>query len=225
MAKIKVMVIDDDFYVREALEMLLRKGPITTVSLSAPSPDEAITLLKKYSKTTLPEVILLDVKFENIDQLGTDYIESLKKEFPSVKVLIASMTKDEKLIIQAISMGADGYVWKNESGDGIISAIERIMEGRFVITKSIAEKLIGKAVELKDYAVEILPEKKEYQKLTEDLRKTMYLYCFCGMSAKEIAEELCLSVHTINSRIKTAYQILRATNRSEAFNRLIDRWE
>ncbi len=177
------------------------------------------------NKNNLPFIILLDVKFENINVQGIDYIEKIKKSYPDIKILMSSMSTDEDLIIKAITKGADAYVWKNESTEGIVSAIEKVMEERFVITKMIAEKLIGKTVELNDYTIEIMPEEKEYQKLTDSLRKTMYLYCFCGMSAKEIAEELCISIHTVNSRIKNAYQILETNNKADAFNKLVKRFK
>lgn len=225
MSKINVMVIDDDYYVREALEMLLRRNPKTTISSINSTPAEAIEVLKKAKKADLPDVILLDVRFENTDERGIDSIEGIREVMPDAKVLVSSMSNDEDLILEAISKGADGYVWKNESGDGLVSAIDMINQGRFVITKSIAEKIIGKAVELRDYSVEIMPEEKDFHQLTEELRKTVYLYCFCGMSAKEISDELCLSLHTVNSRIKTAYQVLQVKNRTEAFERLAERWE
>jgi DNA-binding NarL/FixJ family response regulator len=118
---------------------------------------------------------------------------------------------------------ADGYVWKNESTGGIADAICRVSEGRFVLTRSIADELLGTLTDLGDYATEVLPSEPEFRELTESIRKTLYLYCFCGMSAKEIADELIVSVNTVNSRIKTAYQVLGAGTRQEAYKRLAER--
>ncbi len=69
----------------------------------------------------------------------------------------------------------------------------------------------------------MLPAEPEFRELTEAIRKTLYLYCFCGMSAKEIADELVVSVNTVNSRIKNAYQVLGAGTRQEAYKRLVNR--
>lgn len=225
MSKIRVMIIDDDYYVREGLKIFLRRSPKTALCQATSKPAEALNLLKTTKKDKLPDLILMDVMFENTNQNGIDFIEGIRAIMPEVKILMSSMSKNEELILKAINNGADGYVWKNESGDGVISAIEKTHQGRFVVTKSIAERIIGKAIELRDYSVEILSDRKKYRDLSEELRKTMYLYCFCGMSSKEIADELNLSAHTINSRIKTAYQILQATNKTEAFEKLAERWE
>jgi len=92
-----------------------------------------------------------------------------------------------------------------------------------VVTRSIAERLLGKAVELGSYVTEILPDKPEDRELTESVRKTVDPYCFCGMSVKEIADALQISVNTVNSRLKVAYQAMEAGSRQEAFQRLVER--
>ncbi|RJQ32690.1 MAG: DNA-binding response regulator [Actinobacteria bacterium] len=225
MSKIKVMLIDDDYYVRQALEMLIRRDPKTTITGSVEQPEEVVDKLASFKTNQYPDLILLDLKFENSPLSGIDVILKIREVNQEVKILVTSMVQNEAEIIEAISRGADGFVWKNESGEGIVSAIAKVHEGRFVITKSVAEKIMGKTKELSEYSIDILPEAKNYQNLTEGLRKTMYLYCFCGMSAKEIAQELNLSAHTVNSRIKAAYIVLQATNRTEAFQQLVERFK
>ena len=58
--------------------------------------------------------------------------------------------------------------------------------------------------------------------LTENVRKTLYLFCVAGLSAKEIADELQVSVNTVHARIKAAYAAIGATSRSDAFRRLVE---
>jgi len=219
-SKINVIVVDDDIYVRQALEVLLRRHPKTNPYSFFSTTEEAIDSLGEKKKA--PDVMVLDIHFQGESENGISAIKKIRKVSPKLKILVSSMNKEQKSIVEAIKSGADGFVWKNESGDGIISAIIKLVEGRFVVTKTVAEKILGQAVKLDKY-VEILKDRKEYKHLTESLKKTMYLYCYCGMSAKEIADELCLSVHTINSRIKTVYQLLDAKSRAEAFQKLVDR--
>ena len=139
------------------------------------------------------------------------------------KILVTSVLRSEDVVRSAIAAGADGYVWKNESGNGIASAVQGVAEGRFVMTPSIAEIVLGQADDLKAYATEVLAEEPEYVELTSSLKKTLYLFCLCGLSVREIAAELQLSPNTVSSRIKTAYQTLGARSRQEAFARLVDR--
>lgn len=221
MQQIKVMIVDDDIFVRQALEALLRKHPMTTPDKIFSDISSAIDDLS--IREDYPDVILLDIQFAGSEKTGIDAIKNFKIfNEEKTKILVCSMKNDSEYIISAIKAGADGFIWKNESGDGIISAIIKIIEGRFVVTKSIAEQIMGQAITLDKY-VEVVQERKNYKKLTEELRKTMYLYCYCAMSAKEIADELKLSVHTVNSRIKIAYNLLDATSKAEAFSKLVER--
>ena len=219
MAKLSVMVVDDDIYVRQALEVLIRRHPKTKSDAMFSNIDEAV---KALSNGNGPDVIIMDINFQGAKKNGIDAIKEIKKLKGSWKILVSSMNNDQDTVLKAINAGADGFVWKNESAEGIVSAVIKLAEGRFVVTKSIAEKIMGTAVSFEKY-VDILKEGKDYKRLTSELKKTLYLYCSCGMSAKEIAEELCLSVHTVNSRIKLCYQLLNATSRAEAFSKLVER--
>jgi DNA-binding NarL/FixJ family response regulator len=216
--KIKVMVADDDIYVRQAMEFLMRRHPKIAPMLFASSIYEIWKMLKKAK--TPPDVIVLDINFQGTRVTGIDAIEEIKELSPKSKILICSMNIDKGNVMAAIKAGADGFIWKNESGESIIKAVIRLVEGRFVVTQSVAKEMLGQAVELREY-VEVL-DRNEHKELTESLRKTLYLYCYCGMSAKEISEELSISAHTVNSRIKAAYSLLHATNRSEAFSKLLE---
>lgn len=220
MAKIGVTIIDDDIYVRQALETLMTRHPQTNPHSFFASVDDAIKTLAGSKQK--PDVIVLDNHFEGSNKSGIQSIKDIRKLGTGFKILVCSMNKDQNTVLSAIREGADGFVWKNESGDGIIDAIIKLSQGRFVVTRSVAEKILGQAVKLDKY-VEILKERKQYKQLTESLKKTMYLYCICGMSAKEIADEMCLSVHTVNSRIKTSYQLLDAKSRAEVFQKLVER--
>lgn len=222
MERLNVMVIDDDLYVRQALEALLSRHPQTTPYAVVSDIDKGKSVLE--TEKALPDVIILDNNFEGQEKTGTERISEIREVAGDTKIVVCSMHQDKETVLRAIKAGADGFIWKNESGDGIISAVIKLCEGRFVVTKSIAEMIMGQAVSLDKY-VEILQDQKNYKQLTEELRKTMYLYCYCGMSAKEIAEELNLSFHTVNSRIKTAYQLLHVTSKAEAFSKLVEREE
>jgi DNA-binding NarL/FixJ family response regulator len=167
--------------------------------------------------------VLLDVRLGDEATGGIDAISKIKAICPACRILMTSVSTDPATVSAAVMAGADGYVWKNESTGGIADAICRVSEGRFVLTRSIADELLGTLTDLGDYATEVLPSEPEFRELTESIRKTLYLYCFCGMSAKEIADELIVSVNTVNSRIKTAYQVLGAGTRQEAYKRLAER--
>ncbi len=221
--RVNVLVVDDDYYAREAMRMLLSKDARTRVWGAASSTDEAVGLLREDRSEPPPDVVLLDIRLAEGDRAGIDAVSVVKELAPQARVLMTSVFHDEDTILAAIRAGADGYVWKNESTDGIAGAIAHVAEGRFVVTPSVALKIQETMAGLYSYATEVMTDRGRYEALTESIRKTMDLYCTWGLSAKEIADELGLSVNTVNSRIKAAYHVLGASNRREAFQRLVVR--
>jgi len=219
---VRVLIVDDDYYAREALRALVARDERTRVLDAVGSAIDARGALESSSARhePLPEVILLDVRLGEDATGGIDAIGALKVACPTCRILMTSVSMEPETVSAAVKAGADGYVWKNESTGGIADAICRVAEGRFVLTRSIADELLGTLTDVGDYVTEVLPAEPVYRELTEAIRKTLYLYCFCGMSAKEIADELMVSVNTVNSRIKTAYQVLGAGTRQEAYKRL-----
>ena len=220
---IRVLIVDDDYYAREATRALLSHDRRTRVWGTSETNAETVRLLSEAAPALHPDVVLHDVHMTEGPRAGIEAIPVIKSLSPSAKILIMSMDREEEVIIDAIVAGADGYVWKNESADGLSSAVVECAAGRFVVTRSVAEKLLGSAVDLHGYATEILPEAHPYRGLTNAIRETLHLYCICGMSANEISSELQVSVNTVYSRIKTAYQILDVQSREEAFRRCVER--
>jgi DNA-binding NarL/FixJ family response regulator len=221
---ISVLVVDDDYYTREATRSLLSRDQRTRLWGVSSSTDETRRLLKSTTPSRHPHVVLHDIHLAE-SCTGIDAIPEIKEMCPKTRVLVMSMDRTEDVIVRAVQAGADGYIWKNESADGLASAVVETAAGRFVVTRSIAERILGSAVDLHGYATEILPESHPYRDLTACLSETMHLYCICGMSAKQIAEELQVSVNTVYSRIKTAYDILDARTREIAFQRFVERTE
>jgi DNA-binding NarL/FixJ family response regulator len=134
------------------------------------------------------------------------------------------MNRDENLILDAMQAGADGYIWKNDAAEGLGSAIERVRQGNFVVTESVARLIFGKISDLLgNRPAEILPEGKRYVDLTKRVEQVMKLFCIDGMSAAEISEALHISENTVRGHIKTGYEIVGATSRRDAFQKLIAR--
>jgi len=223
MSPTTVLIVDDDHYAREALGALVSRDARTRVWGSVATLAAASELLEEERLgTDRPDVILLDVRLAEGERAGIDAIGWLRLAAPVARILVTSVSSDDDTVLAAIRAGADGYVWKNETTEGIATAIERVAQGRFVLSRSIADRLIGKNAELAAYTAEALPDRPEFRELTEAVRKTLYLFCVVGLSAREIADELQISVNTVHARIKAAYATLGATSRSEAFRMLVD---
>lgn len=220
---VTVLIVDDDHYAREALAALVARDARTRVWGESDSIEAALSNLKAPGERSLrPDVVLLDVRMAGSELAGIEGIPALREAARGARILVTSVASDDETVLAAVRAGADGYVWKNETSERIALGIARVAEGRFVLSRSIADRLVGRIAELGDYATEVLPERPGHREMTENVRKTLYLFCVMGLSAKEIAAELQISVNTVNSRIKAAYAALGATSRSEAFRALVD---
>lgn len=219
---VRTLIVDDDFYAREALCALLVRDGRTRVWGAAADIDEAVDALSVTAvhAEPMPDVIVLDVRLHGRERGGIEGLPRLKTASPESKVLVASICADSDVVAGALNAGVDGYLWKNESAEGIADAVVRVAAGRFVVTPSVAERVAGRLAELAVGAAEVLPSRRVVA-LTDSVRRTAYLHCVCGMSAREIADELQLSVNTVNSRLRTAYQVLGAGSRRQAFEVLV----
>lgn len=216
-----VLLVDDDHYAREALRALIARDSRTRVWDVVGSVGEAVLAASRPGdRPYAPSVVLLDVRLAEGERAGIEGIPALHETYPNARILVTSVASDDDVVLSAVEAGADGYVWKNETAEGIAGAVVAAAEGRFVLSPSIADRLLGQVKELRGYVAEVLPERREFADLTENVRKTLFLYCVAGLSAKEIADELQVSVNTVNKRIKAAYASLGASSRSEAFRRL-----
>lgn len=215
---VRVLIVDDDYYAREAMRSLLARDARTRVWGAAEGIRAALDLLLD-ARDGGPGVVVLDVRLDGLERAGIDAIPSLREASPKARILVTSVSADPALVGAALEAGADGYISKNESASSIGSAVVLTAEGRQVATPEVAEHLLAKVTQASDYAV--LDADPPWIDLTEAVRKVVYLYCMCGLSAKEIAEELQVSVNTVNTHIRTAYSALGASSRKEAFERLV----
>jgi DNA-binding NarL/FixJ family response regulator len=220
---LQVLIVDDDYYTREALRSLVARDARTRVWDAVGSIPESLDALGATGdRPALPDVALLDVRLAEGERAGIDGIAPLRTAASGLRILITSVSADDETVLAAVNDGADGYVWKNETAEGLANAVVSVAEGRFVLSRSVADGLLGTISSMGSYATEVLPERRDYAELTENVRKTLYLYCVAGLSAREIADELQVSVNTVNSRIQAAYAALGASSRSEAFRLLVE---
>lgn len=219
MKPIRVAVIDNDYYARQAITGLLIRDSRTEVVASFESPGEASKGLKP-----VPAIILLDLDLKKPSDNNLPAIPKLKSTFPGAKILILSMHQEIEFISESIKAGVDGYLWKNDTAEGLGSAIIRVNQGVFVVTESIMRLIFGKIGNLLgNHTVVILPENKKYDHLTERETQVMKLFCFEGLSTDEIAEVLHISKNTVRRHLRLGYKILNVTNRHQAFQKLAAR--
>jgi DNA-binding NarL/FixJ family response regulator/uncharacterized protein involved in exopolysaccharide biosynthesis len=156
---IRVLLVDDQKTVREALRMMLDAATDLEVVGTAGDGHTAIEqvgLLK-------PEVVLIDLEMPGLD--GVSATQLITQQFPAVKVLVLSMHDDEALIAKSMQAGAMGYLMKNTPPQELRAAIRFVHRGYAQIGPGLLEKMVaGSTVETKTEAESL----KELDPFTAD---------------------------------------------------------
>lgn len=196
----RIAVIDDDKLVSLSLKTILEDTGKITVDAMGSSGEEAVKIYRQHK----PDVMLMDIRMDGMS--GIEAGEMILKEDPEARILYLTTFSDDEYIVKALSMGAKGYILKQDF-EGIAPALEAIMRGQSVFGDKIINKLpeLIKAKEAYDYAGHGINEKeKEIMELVA-----------AGLSNKEIAEKLFLGEGTVRNYISALLNKLDLRDRTQ----------
>jgi DNA-binding NarL/FixJ family response regulator len=159
-----------------------------------------------------PDVVLMDIDLPGID--GITGVWQIKMNWPEIKVLMLTVFEDVDKIFGAIKAGANGYLLKKDSPQKILDAIDFVYRGESPMNGIIATKVL-------DYFHKSQDRNSVYfeSNLTEREKEILNLL-IKGLSYKQIAGDIFISVETLNSHIKNIYRKLNVHSRSELASRL-----
>lgn len=197
----KIVIVDDDILVSSSLKTIIEaKGGIEVLAVGN-SGEEAIKLYKEYQ----PDILLMDIRMENVN--GLEAIEEIIEKFPNAKVIFLTTFADDEYIINALRLGAKGYILKQDY-NSILPALNAVYSGQSVFGDEIINKLpsvINNKVNKKDY--------KEYGILDREFE--IISFVSKGLSNKEIAKELYLSEGTVRNYISIILEKLELRDRTQ----------
>ena len=132
----RVIIAEDQKLLRESFKNIIENNSDIKVVASATNGKEAYNLCKEYK----PDVVLMDLSMPICN--GTEATKLIKKEFPSVKVLILTASNDKMDVAEAIRNGADGYVLKNIGTEELILSIKSASLGLGIVDKDLLDPVL-----------------------------------------------------------------------------------
>lgn len=202
MPQIRLLIADDHTLVRQGLRQLCEVMGKFSVVAEAETGAQAVELARQ----TQPDVILMDLVMPDMD--GVQAIRQVLQENPKARIIALTMYRHEQYLLNAIRAGAHGFLLKTVDAEELISAIKAVHKGDYLIDPIISARVLSEF----DLT---MPELPRIEPLTEGEMAVLRLVAQ-GIDNQSIAQMLNYSVYTIANRLRTIYEKLHVTNRTQA---------
>ena len=136
-AAIRILVVDDHTLFRRGLTALLSRDAGFQVVGDAADAGEA----QRRARELQPDLILLDNHLPGVN--GVDALPALAEAAPAAKVLMLTVSEDERDLAAVLRAGAAGYLLKTIDGDALAAAIRRAVRGEHVVAEEMTGKLVA----------------------------------------------------------------------------------
>jgi DNA-binding NarL/FixJ family response regulator len=200
---IKVLLADDHPMVREGLRLAINSTSGQQVIGTAGNAAEALQLIASLK----PDLLLTDISMPGVS--GIELTREALKQNPGLKVIIMSMHENDAYINNAVQAGAQGYLLKDSDKNELSEAIQMVMDGGKYFSKSVSQILVNGMYNKQEDA-SVSDNSGLSNREIEVLRLIAQ-----GLSNKEIAAKLFLSVRTIDAHRYNIMQKLDVKNTAE----------
>ncbi len=203
---IRVLIADDHTLVRQGIRMLLEAQPDLQVVGEASDGVESVSLTQELK----PDVTIMDIGMPGMD--GLEATRAIKRAQPNVQILVLTMHEGEDYFFKILAAGAAGYVLKRAAANDLIAAVYAVARGEVFLYPAVAKKLVT------DYLSRVQADdsgaRDSFKDLTAREREVLMLVAD-GLSNREIAERLTLSLSTVQTHYAHIAEKLNLHNRTE----------
>ncbi|MCI0433086.1 MAG: response regulator transcription factor [Gemmatimonadetes bacterium] len=198
-----VWVIEDSALYRETICELIERSERIRCARAFSDCESALEVLN--DGTELPRLVLMDLGLTGMN--GIEGTRRIRQRSPSIPVVMLTVHQSNDRIFEAICAGASGYLLKSATGEEILHAVEKVLDGGAPIDGQIARRVLDMfsrmATPQADYGLSAR-ERQILQLLVD------------GRTKQQIADQLFLSPHTIDGHVRNIYTKLHVNNRSGA---------
>jgi len=207
---LKILIAEDHELSRNGIVFSLQKKTSYVFVGEAERGDQAVSLVEKYE----PDVVLMDIEMPVMD--GIEATHQIKAKYPQVKVIMLTSHEEGEEVYASLAAGADAYCKKDIKMDRLIQVIEMVNDGAVWLDPAIA-KLVMQSLpfSLPNRMKGAHPRQRYSIELTD--RELEVLEGLVeGQSNKEIADNLCITVHTVKAHVCNIIQKLAVDDRTQA---------
>jgi DNA-binding NarL/FixJ family response regulator len=209
--RVRVLVVDDHPVWRDGVRADLDSSGRAVVVAEASDGGEAI----EQARETMPDVVLMDLNLPTVR--GVDAIRQIVEESPHVKVLVLSASGEEADVLEAVKVGASGYLLKSATAGELAEAVARVRAGEPVFSANLAGLVLGEFRRMSGAVAGsakpgLTPRETEVLKLVAK-----------GYTYREIADKLVISVKTVQNHVQNILTKLQLSKRYELMRYAIQR--
>lgn len=203
----RILIVDDHPVVRAGYRGLLEHEPGVRVCGEAEDVHEAMRLAEQLA----PDIVIVDLSLRGGS--GLDLLKRLRASLPGARAIVASMHEEADFADRALAAGAVGYVSKIEPGDTILHAVRRVMQGRVFVSPAVSERMLERLT------VRGSVRSAEPVGALSDRELEVFEAIGRGRTTRSIAEELRLSIKTIETHRENIKRKLGLANHTELIRR------
>ena len=204
MADVRVLLVDDHAMVRQALSERLGREPGFEVVATAGNADQGVELAREHT----PDLVTFDIDMPG--RLCFDAGMGIREFLPAVKVVFISAFFHDSYIEDALKAKAHGYVTKGESLETIVGALREVASDGVYFSDEVRDRLVVDAS-----GVSLAPDAQTRVSVLTDREREVLRYLARGLSKKEVANMLGLSVKTIENHTANLMVKLKIHDRVE----------
>lgn len=205
---IKVIIFDDNDSLRDSVAMLLQDNADFTL---VGSYSHCLDLVENIMGTK-PDVAIMDIDMPGMN--GIEGVKLIRKNFPTLQILMLTVFDDDEKVFAAIKAGASGYILKNAEPNNLLHAISEVYNGGVPMAPGIARKVLYQFQS-------ILPDEQKDYHLSMREKEVLGLLVD-GLSYKMIAGKLNITYDTVRAHMKKIYEKLHVASMTEAVAKAIN---